>query len=723
MWTSAHEPIGFGFRLPDEVRANNIHVTTAALAEKTVPDEATRRALLFSARLRFSSPTQPIRHAAIDRIVQQNLLFVSEDDSVSPQQLCAQGAFRLNDGTEILQLPDVEESLKRMGEEGIVEIFEATPPRRSDAPKNYALSQKARDALMQEQAENQARVDRILRSSFDDRKSDQVKYGASFLDVVALIFSKLGESYVSVICEETTHEEVARGPLVQAVLKELGATRPLKDWECVQRSVIRFIEDSSPDAVYLKWNLAQNYYVAKALGIDDEGRVLSDEVFGEAELYLDTNIVIPALEPLAQHHANFKALAQACSALAVNLNVCQITIDETRSSVRSQRDILEKVASEIPDALANRVDNDFFTAYRERMKQDESLEISDLFTAFDNPAESLRNEYGVELVDDSWFVEERPKETEELAQKVSAAWVLKTGKVKSPGVSRHDALLLGWVKKRREEGSPPIVLLITRDHTLPDVHEVDEAPLAMMLDAFIQWVSPLASRESPDVDFAQIFCEAIKQELLPQRNFLDPKDFIVFHEMELSVKELPIEDVENCIRHLKQKMPELDPRRADHREKLTAEINRFLVSPGRKFRREIERLENEKQDILQSSKAELESNVQEFEKRLSEKDAELTRSSVKVGHLETTAAQAKLRKSALIRLSIIFVFLLAAETLLVFFVLDGAKPKQAVVNVLGASLPLFGLPLLWFLGTAWFVLGKDRIRALGFPFDKILRED
>jgi hypothetical protein len=59
------------------------------------------------------------------------------------------------------------------------------------------------------------------------------------------------------------------------------------------------IQASMPDPDFdaVKWTLAQNCYVAKAIGLDPTGFILSKDVFGNSVLYLDTNVLMEAMEP------------------------------------------------------------------------------------------------------------------------------------------------------------------------------------------------------------------------------------------------------------------------------------------------------------------------------------------------------------------------------------------------------------------------------------------
>ena len=88
-----------------------------------------------------------------------------------------------------------------------------------------------------------------------------------------------------------------RLPNVGRALEETHSHFPDLDPKEFNNAIYRFFEESDPLFSEIKWNLGQNYYVAKALGMDPSGKLLSSELFANAIIYLDTNVLIEALEP------------------------------------------------------------------------------------------------------------------------------------------------------------------------------------------------------------------------------------------------------------------------------------------------------------------------------------------------------------------------------------------------------------------------------------------
>ena len=253
--------------------------------------------------------------------------------------------------------------------------------------------------------------------------------------------------------------------------------------------------------------------------MDPSGRLLSREVFGDADIYLDTNVVIEAIEPSAKHHPTFEVLAKACSDLGIKLHVCQISIDELRKVVSYEREAIEKVADKIPAETAPKLKGVLFPVYYRQKLSGQNPTFDELFEYFSEPTTTLRTFYDVEIVDDKWFVDNlEATDTNSLAQEIKKAYETRPGRHKSKNAADHDALLLGWVRREREaDGANSWI--VTLDHSLPNFLSPSaqgEVPLAIRLDTLLHWLAPIALQADDGQDRAAvIFSDALKYNLLP----------------------------------------------------------------------------------------------------------------------------------------------------------------------------------------------------------------
>ena len=162
---------------------------------------------------------------------------------------------------------------------------------------------------------------------------------------------------------------------------------------------------------------------------------------------------------------------------------------------------------------------------------------------------------------------------------------------------------------------------------------------------------------------------------------------------------------------MKTNVPGLDPSSPADREKLAHEISKFFADPGRKYKQEVQRLEAEMAEREDEYKCKLEERDKRIEK--------LERERVEQGEKKRKEA---LKRSARIRMSVVVLLFLAVEAVAVYFAWrygEGTNFFQKVKN-------LWELPTIAFAVSvvlSWFILGRERIRALGWPFTKLLKDE
>lgn len=678
-------------------------------------DIARKRSVLLSARLRFSPKTQPVRDAAIDKIIEQNLLIAHCEEGLTLQQIDEQGTVCFASGAPAISRVDMEKSLSRLVGGG--RVVEGRGPDR----ERYRLSEEALLELWEVQRSTEARLERVVSRLFQNTEEGPSAYATPFLECLCIIFSRLGETYVRMIKGEISHEELVGLPTMLRALQDVQQKYKAMDSRFFEAAVLTFFRESDPDYAAIKWNMAQNYYVAKALGLDPSGYLLSKEVFGDAVFYLDTNIMINgALEPKARHHRSFQALASACHQLQVTMNVCQISLDELHSVLDYQREIIPKVVGQIPDDTAPKIRGLFFRLYQQELASEGTIDLDELLASFDHPMEVLAQSYGVELIDDVWFLEaQNQSEVEELLEAITREYEAKRGRKKGKAAALHDALLLRWIQLDRERFSRN-TWLVTLDtslaRVLPQQRQASGRPLAITLDALLQWISPIGIDEDLEDEVAEIFSEAVRYGLLPQESFFELRDFLVFAEMDWSCKELPAEDVEECIRYLKANAPNLDPSSPADREKLAYEISKFFADPSRKYTQEIQRLEAEKARLDNEYKRQL----AQFEAATTERDERIDALKYERVQREENDRKRAKKKSALIRLGIVILLFILYEAVAVYLASqfgEGTTLFQRVIH----SWPLLALGPLIGSVLFYFIVGEERIRVLGWPYTKHLK--
>ncbi|MBA7610786.1 hypothetical protein ES703_17999 [subsurface metagenome] len=678
-------------------------------------DIARKRSILLTARMRFSPQIQPVKEAATDKIIEQILFFVTPTEKgLSVEEI--QDIFSSESGGYAITSSDLENSCKRL-----VTKLRIVSEQKGEL-KLHRLSQKASRELGETQHRTEVRFNSVVNRLFKNAKEGASAFRAPFLKLLCIIFSQLAEEYVSVIKGDIKGDEFLSFPFVSSALKEVKKEFDSIDGSLFESATLSFFRDSDPEYDAIKWNMAQNYYIVKALGLDPSDVLLSKEAFGDAVFYLDTNIIIEALEPKHRYHKSFLAFNKACKQLGITLKVCQISLDELRNWLAYQRELMEKVIDQIPDETASEVSSIFYEVYCEKKRAGEAVSVDEFFTSYDSPMDDLKGLFEVELEDDIWFDEAKSKpETIRFAETLRSNFFAMRRRFKRRGAALHDALLLLWLQKLREENGGSI-WLITTDTSLPPCPppNASSGSLAITLDASLQWISTMFVQEDAVADFPAMFAEMLKYRLLPQDRIFDLQDFLIFHEMHMSCKELPAEDVESCIRYIKVNAPMLDPSDPADREKLAYEVSKFFADPGRKYKQEIARLETENIAIKQEYERRLGEASKRIEEMQLQHEKDLGELSRKFSEYEEKAGKESLRSSAQLRLGITTIVFLALEGLGILLASqygEGPNLFQKVLNSWHFLVGGFGVTIV--LG--WFIIGKKRLEALGWPFTKIFK--
>lgn len=662
-----------------------------------IDDIVRKRSILLTARLRFSPQIQPIKETALDKMIEQILSVTESERGLSLQEI--QRVISSETGGYAIASSDLENSINRLAEK------ERIIPEQAERLELYRLSEEARRELAHIQEQVERRFNSVVTKLFKNAEEGSSAYATPLLEFLCIIFSQLGDEYVRVIKGEIKGDEFLSRPSIFSAFERIRKDFDSIDHSLFENAITFFFRDSNPDFDAIKWNMAQNYFVAKVLGLDPSGLLLSEEVFGNAAFYLDTNIIISALEPKDQYHGSFLALSKACKRLGIKLKVCQISLDELHYWLTYQRDLIEKAIDQIPKETAPKIRSVFYQIYSEKESTGETVDIDELFRNFDSPSKDLQALFEIELEDDIWFdeVHDRP-ETVQFAEVLRSRYKSMRRLRKSRGAALHDSMLLFWLQKLRKETDTNI-WLITADTSLPgcvpQARDPRSGSLAITSDAVLQWISPIALPEGEEDEFPAIFAEMIRLRFLPPDRIFDLEDFLVFHELQMSCRELPAQDVEGCIRHVKANAPMLDPSDPGDRERLAYETAKFFAAPGRKYAQELERLEK---DVEERDR-----RIEELERRSSQ--------------YEARAQKEFLKRSAQLRMGFtIFVFLML-EGLVVFLARqygEGPNLFQKVLN----SWPFFGVvvPAAATL-MGWFLVGKERLKALGWPFTKVFKHE
>ena len=662
-------------------------------------DMAVKRLLLAAVRTRFSPQIQKLREEAIDGIVERILLTAKTGEYCSEELV--QRVFSETSGVHIA-FGDIHSCLQRLlgrsrverapkvvqGEKLKVRGIQREPCR---------LTETVRTEIEENERVAVRRFDAVVQRLFTDSGRDSNLYADPLLMFLSVVFFRLAGESVRSLLGEGGEEEVVCSPIFRSALVSVGKELGVLDAKVFENGVTNFFESDDPEYAAMKWNLAQSYHSLRAIGLHEGGSVLGGELFKNAEFYLDTNAVVSTLTPEEARRAGFGALSKACKRLGAPMKVCRVTLEELKSAADYELGLLGRVIDQIPEETAVKVNLGLLEIYHKKVKKGEEFDFGEAYSVFYNAQEILRGQYQVPVEDDEWFDEESKSEkTVAFAEVVGKRYRDMTQRNKSENACTHDSLCLRWIDGRREESGNNNIWFLTRDHTLPGCvpEGCTKKSLAIQLDAVLQWLAPMAIGDEDEVDLELAYSRMLASRILPQERIYNLGDFLIFHELNMTCKELPARDVEGCIQSIKKNAPLLNPAIPADREQLAHVVSAYFADPSRQFK-----LDNIRH----------ESELSELRGQL-----EVVRSDL------AQEKKGSRKRDAWLRVGVVFMVLVVAESITVILALVFGAGENPVQRIVGAWPIVTGVAVVCMLFGGFYV-GKKRVKELGWPLTKIFK--
>ena len=369
--------------------------------------------------------------------------------------------------------------------------------RRSDTEIRYCLDEATASAIGDLRAQSEIQLDEIVESLFANAPNGAAPYKEPFIQSACLIFAELAEESATLVLGEQPGAGEADSDLLNAAIRAVGEHFPNADKRLLGEGLRDFFQEPDPRYSTLQLALAQNYFVVKALGVDPDGSALSRDIFKDAVFYLDTNVIIGGLAPSQGRKESVEAVVDACRAAGARFAVCQITMDELRAVQARRREDREELEAYVPAGI----DIKGVTASGRMGVVTPPLEFDDSFLGTQDLLGAISEFFEADRADDQWFDQVRDScWVRELTQQIR-------GKAPSKGEHQglHDALLLGWANRRRQEFDEKAFALTT-DRSLPSVSLPESTRrIAITHTALLQWAAPVLGRSEENfaVGFAR----------------------------------------------------------------------------------------------------------------------------------------------------------------------------------------------------------------------------
>ncbi len=675
-----------------------------------------KKALLISTRMRFAPESQPIKDTAIEKILEQNMLLADQDKGLSFREIEQLFDLYIEKRLSFFGRKTIDKALKRLIQQKRLILVEGA----RETLDRYKLTQSALRECEATEKVTLARNEKIIKKLFEKRITDYELYAQPFFDCISIVFSRLGEAYVRLLKSDITLSQLIKSPDIQNAIQLTIRKNAYLDSKIFETSIYDFFTIEDPDFAAVKWNMAQNYFIARVIGLHSAEKLLSREIFSGSTFYLDTNVIINLLEPKSRHYRSMQALIEMCKSIDIDMCFCKISLDELNRVVNNREEMIKSIGDKIPEELSHKIPDLFYRLYIQIKQTGKDVDFKQLFSNFRNARALLKRNYPVSEVDNKWFDDNAESVAIlNLAEKIRRNAERKRYRRKSKNSSIHDALLIKWMRNQ-QSGTKEKTWLVTLDTSFPDEAVADKKDhsrsCVITLDALLHWISPLVFSPEMEDHIATVFSEAISHQLLPQENIFTLNDFYVFAGMEWEIKELPAKDVEDFIRYLRINAPNLNPGYPIDREKIAHEMSKFLVDPGRKYKEGMHSLQKK----YEQQEKQIAGKSVGFEETIMRQENTIADLKRRIEDSEKGRRLKRQKVFAYVRLLIATLVFFAVEIAFVFLANNFAEGKNILQKVI-KFWPLFvaGIPIYFLL--SWFLVGKKGLISLGWPFSKLMK--
>lgn len=176
-------------------------------------DITRKRAMLLTARMRFSPQIQPVRETATDKIIEQILFVTPSQKGLSVEEI--QEIFSSESGGYAISSSDIENSLRRLTKKQRIVAAQ------KGEVKLHKLSEKAIRELGETQHQTELRFNSVVNRLFKNAKEGASAFRAPFLKLLYIVFPQLAEEYVRVIKGDIKGDEFLSSQVVSSAFKEI----------------------------------------------------------------------------------------------------------------------------------------------------------------------------------------------------------------------------------------------------------------------------------------------------------------------------------------------------------------------------------------------------------------------------------------------------------------------------------------------------------------------
>ena len=597
--------------------------------------------LIFSsAVMTLSQTTEFMRNKSIDNII-VHLIVIQ-----GLKEFTIKEAF---DGiySELpVRLEEIEKSLKRSWKNKIVEII------KGDDIDLRSAKFKISDVILSKIDTQYNQLNDFVEQSINELFKGLVKPGNLetlknlLLETVSNLMAKYGYAYAGQLAGIVDATEFVPSKelfeICKATIEKYDISISPQE---LSDSISYLFDRRDPCLNNLAFSICNRYYQSRLIGLDLPIDFLTENLYKDSTIYLDTNFIGSIAFTKTKRHNEFREILKNAEKLGIRFAASELTIAEIHARVQEYMPDLEIGENLLPDELIEEVRDEIIQkSYGSSNEPDFNVtESENTKRLIDMGVEIIKFRENGELYDKEELtvvIEELRKYDRKYRSQYPA---------KDDRALFHDAYHYFLITKEREVNGNSSAWFLSMDHSViehtVEKKDAESPPYAIRLLSILQTLSQFIESQALKGEFSELFGELIAKDLLPRNQLFNYEDLKLLIGFDIKSKDIPPEFVRKATHHIKTNILKGGGITDENKALVIHEYTKFLSTPDQNFveiqRKYDKKLRDKdvdiqiKDDKIENLESQIEANSEKLTTELKVKDSEVSILKTKLTKLKT----------------------------------------------------------------------------------------
>lgn len=534
-----------------------------------------------------------------------------------------------------IRIEEIEKSLKRSLKNNIIKILIGDESEFAKA--RFMISDAVKSKIDKQYNQLNDFAEQAINELFKGILTPQNKeiYKSLLLESVSNLMAKYGYAYAGQLAGVADATEfVPSKELTQVcenAIKKYTVSISVKE---LSDSISYLFDRRDPCLNNLAFSICNRYYQSRLIGLDLPIDFLTENLYKDSVIFLDTNFIGNIAFTKTKRHNEFREILRNANKLGITFAASELTIAEIHARVQEYMPDLEAGEDLLPEEIIEEVRDNI-------IQQSHSKQNHSDFTIEESENTKRLKEMGVEIVK---FVKngdlcskqelfDITNELHEADRKYRKSYIPKDERALF-----HDAYHYFLIRNKREKSGNSSAWFLSMDHSVIE-HAIskktnESPPYAIRLLSILQTLSQFIESQALKGEFSELFGELIAKDLLPREKLFDYDDLKLLIGFDIKAKEIPPEFIRKATHHIKTHILKGGGITDENRAEVIHEYTKYLSTPDQNFieiQRKYDKKLRDRDDDIQLK----ENEILSFKNKLGEKDNEIDELSMKLNNLET----------------------------------------------------------------------------------------